>query len=214
MDFLNVALPVAYVLVGIALIWFLIELVLTLRKARQTVDDLQKQLEPTLQNVEQMTESLKPAVAKVDPLVERASLTVDAANLEVMRLDGILEDVGEITGSVANATNAVEKVTGAPVELVNNVTERVRKAFTPKKASDESVALGADKGKEAAGLKDAEAAAKASETTKPEAEAKPAPAQAEAAQSADDAEDSPKYYTYNDAVASVFPDEGNTQNND
>ena len=32
--------------------------------------------------------------------MERVSLTVDAANLEIMRVDQILEDVNEITDSV------------------------------------------------------------------------------------------------------------------
>ena len=38
--------------------------------------------------------------------------------------------------------NAVDTVTNAPLELVNSVTKKVRRKFTPKKASDESVALG------------------------------------------------------------------------
>ena len=145
MDFfsvINVALPVIYVLVGIVLGWFVIELVMTVRKTRETVTSVQKQLEPTLEHVEKITASLEPVCDKIDPLVDRVSLTVDAANLEVMRLDQILEDVGEITSSASSAVNAVDTVANAPLELVNSVTKKVRRKFTPKKASDESVALG------------------------------------------------------------------------
>ena len=139
MDFfsvINVALPVIYVLVGIVLMWFVIELVMTVRKTRETVTSVQKQLEPTLEHVEKITASLEPVCDKIDPLVDRVSLTVDAANLEVMRLDQILEDVGEITSSASSAENAVDTVANAPLELVNSVTKKVRRKFTPKKASD------------------------------------------------------------------------------
>lgn len=65
MDFfnvINVALPVIYVLVGIVLVWFVIELVMTVRKTRETVTSVQKQLEPTLEHVEKITASLEPRV--------------------------------------------------------------------------------------------------------------------------------------------------------
>lgn len=53
-------------------------------------------------------------MGRVDPLVERLSLTVDAANLELMRVDQILEDVTQITDSVSKAAGAVDTVTERP----------------------------------------------------------------------------------------------------
>lgn len=141
-EILNMILPFAYVIVFIALIWFIIELVFTVRRARSAVNDIQQQLKPTLENVEEITSSIKPIVAKIDPLVERASLTIDAANLEIMRLDQILEDVGEVTDTISSAANAVDAAANAPMELVSNVTSKVRKVFKPRHASPESIALG------------------------------------------------------------------------
>lgn len=149
MDFyeiLNMVLPIVYVVAGAVLVWLVIELVVTIRWMRKTVDDLQKQIEPTLAHVESITSALEPAVAKADPLMERVSLTVDAANLELMRVDQILENVGEITESVSGAVDAVDAAANAPMELVNNVTAKVRGAFKPRRASDDSVALGQVKG--------------------------------------------------------------------
>lgn len=175
MDFaaiVNVALPVVYVLVGAVLVWFVVELALTIRSTRSTIDDAHKELVPTLQNVEKITaqvdplvgnvntlvteqvepllakvnemaEEAKPAVGRVDPLVERLSLTVDAANLELMRVDQILEDVTQITDSVSKAAGAVDTVTSAPIDLVNTLTGKLRNRFKPRYASDESVSLGA-----------------------------------------------------------------------
>ena len=173
MDFagiVDIALPVVYVLVGAVLVWFVVELALTIRSTRSTIDDAHKELTPTLKNVEKITaqvdpliahvdalvtdqvdplltrvneiaEEAKPAVGRVDPLVERLSLTVDAANLELMRVDQILEDVTQITDSVSKAAGAVDTVTSAPIDLVNSLTGKLRSKFKPRYASDESVSL-------------------------------------------------------------------------
>ena len=139
---ISLAFPVIFIILGIALIWMLVELVLTVRKARSTIDDVHGQVKASLENVEEITASLKPVAAKIDPLVERVSLTVDAANLEIMRLDRILEDVGEVTDGMSNAVTAIDAVTSAPREVVASVSSRVRDAFKPRRASDESIALG------------------------------------------------------------------------
>ncbi|MGI6045823.1 MAG: DUF948 domain-containing protein [Eggerthellaceae bacterium] len=148
---LNLALPIVYALVGLALIWFVIELVMTVRKARSTVTNIEKKINPTLDHVEEMAKSLEPAVKKVDPLVDRVSLTVDAANLEVMRVDQILEDVSNVTSTASNAADAIDKISSAPVELVNTVTRRVRTALQPVVGSDESRRLGEQKDEAAEG---------------------------------------------------------------
>lgn len=162
-EIIGIALPVVYVVVGVALVWLIVELVSTLRKTRKTVDDLRAQVEPVLESanrmtadlepavkhVNQMAAQLEPAVAKVDPLMERVTLTVDAANLEIMRVDQILEDVTQITGTVSNTLDTVDTVTSAPLELVSSVTDRMRSKVKPRGASKESVNLGA--GKAAAG---------------------------------------------------------------
>lgn len=138
---INMILTVVFICVGIALIVFLIELVRTVRSARTTIDNVQKQLEPTLAHVEQITNEIKPAIAKVDPLMDRVSLTIDAANLEMMRVDQILEDVTAITDTASNAIEAVDNVANAPLELMNSVSTKVRKVLKPKAASDEAQML-------------------------------------------------------------------------
>lgn len=156
---INYALPVVYVVVGVFLVWLIAELALTMRRTRKTVAEVQKQVEPVIANVERITTELEPAVqsvkaitaqleptmAKVDPLLDRVTLTVDAANLEIMRVDQILEDVTQITGSVSSTLDTVDAVTNAPLELVSSVTDRVRSAVKPRGASKESAGLGAGK---------------------------------------------------------------------
>ncbi len=212
-EIVALALPIVYVLVGAALVWLVIELVMTARKTRKTVDELQKQVQPTLASVERITASLEPVAAKVDPLVERVSLTVDAANLEIMRLDQILEDVNEITDTVSSTVEAVDSVTNAPLELVSSVSTKVRNAFKPRRASDESVALGQAKGEEAehdqrghhvesSAEREEKMEAKHAAADKT-AEAAAHVAEAVTAAVNADATPGPSYFTYNDAKPST-----------
>lgn len=140
MDVFSIILTCVYIVVGLALIWFVVELALTMRKVRSTVQDL----EPTLDNVEKMVTDLQPTITKVDPLMDRVTLTVDSVNLELMRVDGILENVTKITGGVSKTVDAVDSVTSAPLDIVTNMTKKVRSKFRPRYASEESVDLGSE----------------------------------------------------------------------
>lgn len=144
-EIIDALFPIAFLLAAIALIWFIVELVMTVRKARKVVVDIKNRIEPTLESVEKITASLEPVAAKADPLMERVSLTVDAANLELMRVDQILEDVSEVTDAVSSAAGAIDAAANAPIELVSKVSSRVRDAFKPRGASSESIDLGAEK---------------------------------------------------------------------
>ena len=199
MDFgevMGVVLPIVYVVLGVALVWFVIELVITVRKTRTTVDKMKEQIDPTLESVQCITKSLEPTMDKVDPLVDRVSLTVDAANLEIMRLDQILEDVSDITDSASNAVGAVEAATNAPMEIMNNVTSKVREKLKSKHASDESVALGEAKAKAQAaalaGVPDEGDDAQGSTPSKAQANDDDAPQQVQP----DDQPERPAYFTY------------------
>ena len=138
---LNIALPVVFICVGIALIVFIVELIKVLKLARTTIVDTTEQLAPTLKNVEDITTNIQPTLAKIDPLVDRVQLTVDSVNLEMMRVDQILEDVSEITDSASSATAAVDNITSAPLKVVGNVADRVKTALGSKDSSDESAQL-------------------------------------------------------------------------
>lgn len=141
MDIALMIMIIVFAVVGLVLIWFVVELALMVRKGRNAVDDMVSDIQPILRNATVLTESIKPAVAKIDPLVERVNLTVDAANLEIMRIDRILEDVGDVTDTVSQATETINSLTNAPVKAVSSVTESVRRFFKGPRASDTSESL-------------------------------------------------------------------------
>ena len=131
----TVVIPILVIALLAVGIWAVIELVLVLRRARKTVDtanelvtEAKTSLEPTLARIDPIVEQVQPAAARLDPLVERAQLTVDAANLEIMRLDQILEDVSKVTEVAGKAAQSVDTVTSAPAELVTGAVEKLRGA--------------------------------------------------------------------------------------
>lgn len=155
-DYVYVIFLVVCVIAVIALIVALCELSSTLRKTRKTVTELKEELDPTLENVKNITDALQPAVAKIDPLIDRVQLTVDAANLEIMRLDTIMGNLGEISGSLTSAVEAVDTMANAPLNLVNKATSKINGVLNGgKAASDAAVALGEGKKAEAPQLKEA-----------------------------------------------------------
>lgn len=178
-EVVNIILPIVFSCVGIALVVFVIELIKVVRVARGAIEDVTEQLDPMLKDAKQMTSDLTPAAAKIDPLMDRALLTMDGVNLEMMRVDGILEDVAEITDTAASATNAVENITNAPVKAVSNMASRFRSAFGGKSASDEAAQLAEQREAVAAALEDyRKAESEGAGETAPAASAAPAPAEA------------------------------------
>ena len=142
MDILMMVLVGVFVCVGIALVVVLVELTKMLKSTNATINDMTTKITPVLDDVAVMTNDLKPAVKKVDPLVDRLQLTLDAVNLEMMRVDEILEDVAQITDTASSATAAVDNIAHVPAKAVSNVATRVRTKFGTKYASEESAQLG------------------------------------------------------------------------
>ena len=141
MDMINI-LFIAAAIALLALAVLFIYLVLLVKRANDMID---KQVTPMLDDAKAMTESLKPAIAQIDPLMDRINLTMDAANLEILRVDAFMQDVSVITDKLADTTTTVNEVTNIPLNAVNGVASRVRGAFKSRSASGTSAALGAKK---------------------------------------------------------------------
>ncbi len=116
-----------------ALVWVLIEVALTMKKARKTIGELKERVEPTLAHVEQITSSLEPAVERLDPLMERVSLTVDTVNLELMQVDKILSDASDVTGKANSAVQKISDVASTPSNLINDAAKKLREALGKKR---------------------------------------------------------------------------------
>jgi uncharacterized protein YoxC len=108
---LAVLLVLASALCGVA-IWALTEAVKTARSARLLADDLDTRLAP---------------------LLDKADVTVDAMNAELLRIDQIVTRVEEVTDRVNSTSRTVQEVANAPGEIVNDLADRVRRAWKTRK---------------------------------------------------------------------------------
>lgn len=142
MEIVNSILPWLYALIAVSLFWLIIELIMMIRRTREAVKEAKKSLDVAVTDMNQITEELMPALKKVDPLMDRVSLSVDAINLEILRVDEIIEDMKVMTGTASKATKSIDTITSAPVDFVTDVTKKIRRRFGPKVASSESLKIG------------------------------------------------------------------------
>lgn len=108
---LGILIVIAIVMCGVA-IWALLEGVKTARSVARLADDLDTRLVP---------------------LAEKADVTVDAINAELLRIDGIVTTFEEIGQRVDETTKTVSEVANAPAEIVNDLADRVRRAWKSRK---------------------------------------------------------------------------------
>jgi len=126
---LSVLIVIACVLCGVA-IWALSEAVKTARSVRVLSDDLD---------------------ARIVPLIDKLDVSVDAFNAELLRVDAIVTRFEEISDRVESTSKTVQDVANAPVEIVTDIADRVRRAWrTRKTAHPEGYGPAADQTDEAA----------------------------------------------------------------
>jgi hypothetical protein len=110
---LVVLIVVACVLCAVG-IWALIEAVKMAKSVRTLSNDLD---------------------IRLVPLIEKADVTVDALNAELLRVDAILTRFEEISDRVETTSRTVQEVANAPVEIVTDIADRVRRAWKSRRHS-------------------------------------------------------------------------------
>lgn len=127
-DFVAQAMPYAtavFVVLGVVALVFLIIVLyrvsVTLKSVQIIAADAEKES--------------KPALAKINPMVDKAELMLDTVNLEMLRVDAILEDVEQITDVAGKAATTVDTVTSAPAEAVTSLVDRIRGTLGTKRSN-------------------------------------------------------------------------------
>ncbi|MRX80171.1 hypothetical protein [Enorma shizhengliae] len=186
-------LHILLVLLVIAGIWALIELALTIRRARTTVDSLDKTMgevndmlaetRPVVAKLDGAIDELQPALTQVEPLLKSANVAVDALTSNLIEVEAVVRDVSAVTGAAANAGNVVSGVADSASEAVQKLLGKFKPGSPdPERALNE----GADSSREAV------------LTSAPEDAPAEAPAPA------------PRYYTYDSEPSSAAPSEAET----
>jgi len=69
------------------------------------------------------------------PLLDKVDVSVDALNAELLRIDAIVTQFEEISERVESTTRTVQDVANAPVEIVTDLADRVRRAWRGRKSA-------------------------------------------------------------------------------
>ena len=127
-DFLTQAWPFAAAVLVILGIVALVFLIIILYRASVTMK--------SVQNIAADAEKeVAPALTKVNPMVDKAELMLDTVNLEMLRVDAILEDVEQITDVASKAATTVDAVTSAPADAVTSIVDRIRGSIGSKRSN-------------------------------------------------------------------------------
>lgn len=140
--------PLQIVLIVLAVvgIWAVVELALVLRRARSTVDTLDRtvssvnetievakpviahldetltETKPVIEKLDAALEDVQPAFSQVEPLLKQGSIAIEALSADLIEVNGVLRDVSSVTGSMSSASDAVSG-------LANAASERVQRLF-------------------------------------------------------------------------------------
>ena len=135
-------LTIALIVLVVVAVWAVVELALTIRKTRGTIDTLAESVNTTIEEVQPVIAKLDgiadefaPASKQVEPLITKAQTAVDAVSIDLLRLDGILGDVSTVTGTASNATNAVNAVVGSAANAATGLINRIGGGKEPEKPS-------------------------------------------------------------------------------
>ena len=105
---LGIVALVAAIVVCVVAVFALIENVRTMRSARSFFEETSSRLEP---------------------LMEKADVTLDAVNAELIRVDGIVTTLEDVSDRVSDTTSVVHTAVNAPVEVANVMGSRLRQAW-------------------------------------------------------------------------------------
>lgn len=129
-------IQIALLVLAIAGVWAVVELALTLRKTRTVVDSLDKtvsdlnntlaEAQPVVAKLDGAVDELTPALAQVEPLLKSSKTAVDALTSNLVEVEAVVRDISEVTGSMAEASNAVSSVTNSAAGAVQKLFNKVK----------------------------------------------------------------------------------------
>lgn len=129
-------IQIALLVLAAAGVWAVVELALTLRKTRTVVDSLDKtvsdlnntlaEAQPVVAKLDGAVDELTPALAQVEPLLKSSKTAVDALTSNLVEVEAVVRDISEVTGSVAEASNAVSSVTDSAAGAVQKLFNKVK----------------------------------------------------------------------------------------
>lgn len=132
---------IALIVLTLAGTWAVVELALTFRRARATVDALDKtvaqlndtitEARPVVAKLDGAIDELEPSLAQVEPLLKKANVAVEALSADLIEVNGVIRDVSQLTGTVSSASETVNGIADAATEKVQRLFGKHRKPVVP-----------------------------------------------------------------------------------
>jgi vacuolar-type H+-ATPase subunit I/STV1 len=112
---LTVLLLISAIVLCATGVWAFVQVASASRSVRQLADDVEE---------------------RIVPLAEKADVTVDAMNAELLRVDAIVSQIEEVSERVSAASSAVATIVNAPMGAVSELSERLRRVMAARKAKE------------------------------------------------------------------------------
>lgn len=143
-------LDAALIILACAGVWAVVELALTLHKARasvaETLDNVNQtieQLQPVVNKMDGLVDELDPTMKQLPGLLEQVSGTIEVATVDLAHVADILGDVSSVTGTASSATTTVSKGVSS---AVSGAVGAIKKLSGKKNASSSAPVLSAGDG--------------------------------------------------------------------
>ena len=78
-----------------------------------------------IKTARQALDLISQTATRIIPLLDKADVTVDAVNAEILRVDGIVTQIEEVSGTVSSTTRVATELIRSPVSKAAEVGARL-----------------------------------------------------------------------------------------
>lgn len=119
------------VLVAVA-VWAIVELALTIRKARTVVDELAQnvnetidQCQPIIAKADGLMDDIQPSVKELEPILKKTGVALEEVSGSLGSVNHILGDVSSVSDTASAVTDSVKNVATTAANSVANAVNHI-----------------------------------------------------------------------------------------
>jgi len=102
--------------------------------AAETSDQARELVLESKEAVTAAREMVAEVRTQIHPTLEKADVAVDGVNLNLLRLDAILQSFEQTSEQVAGVSNSVSNLVNAPMDAIGSISDRIRRSWKARKA--------------------------------------------------------------------------------
>ena len=124
-----------YLLMALALVGVvaLVALINALSKVADLATAAKSAAESVTQTSNQANELIAEVRGQIVPMLDKVDVAVDGVNLNLLRLDAILESFEQTSEQVADMSTSMSSLVSGPMDAIGNLGDRLRRAWKSRK---------------------------------------------------------------------------------